>query len=174
MKTFGLSNIQVGLVSAIPYAVAIATMGLWASYSDRSGDRLTHVAMAAGLCCLGMAVAAFFTGHPVGTIVCLSVAIAGVMAAWLLFWTLPTEFLSGRKAAAGIAAINSIGNLGGFFGPTIDERHAAGQRPGVDADTGGEVGDDLPLGSHVAGVGDRGAQPLQAPVGSSSVPSFSA
>jgi len=41
------------------------------------------------------------------------------MAARPPFWTLPTEFLSGRKAAAGIAAINSIGNLGGFFGPTI-------------------------------------------------------
>src|SRR3954454_24970688 len=55
VKTFGLSNMQVGLVSASPYAVAIATMGLGASYSDRSGDRLTHVAMAAGLGCLGMA-----------------------------------------------------------------------------------------------------------------------
>jgi MFS transporter, ACS family, tartrate transporter len=119
VKSFGLSNIQVGLVSAIPYAVAIATMGFWASYSDRSGDRLTHVAMATGMGCLGMAVAAFFNGHPVMTIVCLSVAIAGVMAARPPFWTLPTEFLSGRKAAAGIAAINSIGNLGGFFGPTL-------------------------------------------------------
>jgi ACS family tartrate transporter-like MFS transporter len=51
--------------------------------------------------------------------VCLSVAIAGVMSARPPFWTLPTEFLSGRKAAAGIAAINSIGNLGGFVGPTL-------------------------------------------------------
>ena len=119
VKTFGLSNVQVGLVSAIPYAVAIATMGFWASYSDRSGDRLMHVAMATGLGCLGMGVAAAFTGHPVGTMICLSIAIAGVMAARPPFWTLPTEFLSGRKAAAGIAAINSIGNLGGFFGPTL-------------------------------------------------------
>jgi ACS family tartrate transporter-like MFS transporter len=94
-------------------------MGVWASYSDRSGNRLFHVARATGVGCFGMAVAALFTGHPSGTMVCLSIAIAGVMAARPPFWTLPTEFLSGRKAAAGIAAINSIGNLGGFFGPTM-------------------------------------------------------
>ena len=51
--------------------------------------------------------------------VSLSVAIAGVMAARPPFWTLPTEFLSGRKAASGIAAIHSVGNLGRFFGPTL-------------------------------------------------------
>ena len=56
-----------------------------------------------------MAVAAAVSGNPVWTIVTLSVAIAGVMAARPPFWTLPTE----------IAAINSIGNLGGFFGPTL-------------------------------------------------------
>jgi len=66
-----------------------------------------------------MAAAAAVGGHPVWTIVCLSIAIAGVMVSRPPFWTLPTEFLSGRKAAAGIAAINSIGNLGGFFGPTL-------------------------------------------------------
>ena len=125
VKSFGLSNIEVGIVSAIPYAAAIGTMMLWASYSDRSagsgrsGERLEHVALACGMGCVGMAAAAAVAGHPVGTMVFLSVAIAGVMAARPPFWTLPTEFLSGRKAAAGIAAINSIGNLGGFFGPTL-------------------------------------------------------
>ena len=119
VHAFGLSNVEVGLVAAIPYAAAIATMLLWAGYSDRSGDRLNHVALACGMGCVGMGVAAAVSGHPVWTVVFLSVAIAGVMAARPPFWTLPTEFLSGRKAAAGIAAINSIGNLGGFFGPTI-------------------------------------------------------
>ncbi len=55
----------------------------------------------------------------VPTVICLSVAIAGVMAARPPFWQLPTEFLSGSKAAAGIAAINAVGNLGGFVGPSI-------------------------------------------------------
>ena len=119
VKSFGLSNVEVGLVAAIPYAAAIATMMLWASYSDRSGQRLNHVALATGMGCVGMGLAAAVAGHPVWTMICLSVAIAGVMAARPPFWTLPTEFLSGRKAAAGIAAINSIGNLGGFFGPTL-------------------------------------------------------
>jgi len=119
VKSFGLSNIEVGLVAAIPYAVAIATMMLWASYSDRSGQRLNHVALACGIGCVGMGIAATMAGHLALTMVCLSIAIAGVMAARPPFWALPTEFLSGRKAAAGIAAINSIGNLGGFFGPTL-------------------------------------------------------
>jgi ACS family tartrate transporter-like MFS transporter len=119
IKAFGLSNLQVGLVATAPYAAAIATMMVWANYSDRSGDRLSHVALACGLGCAGMSVAAAVSGHPVWTMVCLSAAIAGVMAARPPFWTLPTEFLSGRKAAAGIAAINSIGNLGGFVGPTL-------------------------------------------------------
>ncbi len=119
VKAFGLSNVEVGLVAAIPYAAAIGTMMLWAGYSDRSGDRLNHVALAAAMGCAGMAAAAAVSGHPVWTMVSLSVAIAGVMAARPPFWTLPTEFLSGRKAAAGIAAINSIGNLGGFVGPTL-------------------------------------------------------
>jgi MFS transporter, ACS family, tartrate transporter len=119
VKAFGLSNVEVGLVAAIPYAAAIATMMLWATYSDRSGQRLNHVALACGMGCVGVGIAAAVAGHPVWTMVCLSIAIAGVMAARPPFWTLPTEFLSGRKAAAGIAAINSIGNLGGFFGPTL-------------------------------------------------------
>ena len=99
-------------------------MMLWASYSDRSGatqssSRLSHVALATSMGFVGMGIAAAVSGHPVWTMVSLSIAIAGVMAARPPFWTLPTEFLSGSKAAAGIAAINSIGNLGGFFGPTL-------------------------------------------------------
>src|SRR3954452_10491598 len=129
VKGFGLSNIEVGFVAAIPYAAAIVTMMLWATYSDRSGagrsgaggvgNRLTHVALATFIGCVGMGIAAAVSGHPVWTMVSLSLAIAGVMSARPPFWTLPTEFLSGSKAAAGIAAINSIGNLGGFFGPTL-------------------------------------------------------
>ena len=119
VKAFGISNVEVGFIVAVPYAVAIASMLLWANYSDRSGDRLKHVALACGIGCLGMGLAAAVSGHPVWTIVFLSVSISGVMASRPPFWTLPTEFLSGRKAAAGIAAINSIGNLGGFFGPTL-------------------------------------------------------
>ncbi len=119
IKSFGLSNLQVGFVATLPYIAAIGTMMLWATHSDRSGDRLSHVALACGLGCAGMMVAAAVGGHPVWTMVCLSAAIAEVMAARPPFWTLPSEFLSGRKAAAGIAAINSIGNLGGFVGPTL-------------------------------------------------------
>ena len=52
-------------------------------------------------------------------VVCLSVAAMGILSAAPLFWGLPTAFLGGAAAAAGIATINSIGNLGGFVGPTM-------------------------------------------------------
>ena len=67
VKGFGLSDVEVGLVAAIPYAVAIVTMMLWAGYSDRSGNRLNHVALAAALGCVGMGAASAVSGHPVWT-----------------------------------------------------------------------------------------------------------
>lgn len=70
IKSFGLSNLEVGFVATAPYAAAIATMMVWATHSDRSGDRLSHVALACGLGCLGMGVAAAVSGHSVWTMVC--------------------------------------------------------------------------------------------------------
>jgi ACS family tartrate transporter-like MFS transporter len=119
VKGFGLSNVQVGFVSAIPYLLAICTMGFWARHSDRTGERFGHVALpcAVGFVCL--AAAGYFHDNPIAVVTLLSIAIAGVMSARPPFWALPADFLSGRKAAAGIAAINSIGNLGGFAGPFL-------------------------------------------------------
>ncbi len=119
IKGFGHSNIEVGFISTIPYLLAIATMGFWARHSDRTGERYGHVAIACLVGCAGLAVAGLLHALVVPTVICLSVAIAGVMAARPPFWQLPTEFLSGSKAAAGIAAINAVGNLGGFVGPSI-------------------------------------------------------
>ena len=110
-----------GFVAAIPYAAAIATMMLWATYSDRSGATRLEPRRPGlrRLGCVGMGSPPPSAAIRCGPWSAFSVAIAGVMAARPPFWTLPTEFLSGSKAAAGIAAINSIGNLGGFFGPTL-------------------------------------------------------
>ena len=58
-------------------------------------------------------------GLPVLSILALGVATSGIMAALSIFWSLPTAFLHGRAAAGGIALINCIGNLGGYFGPVI-------------------------------------------------------
>jgi ACS family tartrate transporter-like MFS transporter len=115
----GLSNIEVGFISAIPYLAAICTMGFWARHSDRTGDRFGHVALPCALGCAGLFVAGIFHEHAVATMALLSLAIAAVMSARPPFWALPSDFLSGQKAAAGIAVINSIGNLGGFAGPFL-------------------------------------------------------
>lgn len=119
MKSFGLSTLHVGFVSAIPYLVAICTMGYWARHSDRTQERYFHVALACLTGSVGLLLAGLYHNHHMVVIALLSVSIAGVMAARPPFWALPTTFLSGRKAAAGIAAINSIGNLGGFVGPFL-------------------------------------------------------
>ncbi len=119
VKGFGLSNIGVGFVAAIPYLVAVATMGWWARDSDRTGERFGHVAVACLVGFAGLLVAGLVHGFAVPTMIFLSIAIAGVMAARPPFWQMPTEFLVGTQAAAGLAVINSIGNLGGFVGPAL-------------------------------------------------------
>ena len=63
-------------------------------------------------------IAAMFVEGTVATMVCLCIGAAGIFACTPLFWTIPAQFLTGTAAATGIAVINSIGNLGGFFGPT--------------------------------------------------------
>jgi ACS family tartrate transporter-like MFS transporter len=119
IKGFGLGTMAVGLVSAIPYLVALVAMALWARHVDKSGDRFDNVAWPCAVAFTGLVAAGILHDQSGLVVAFLSVAIAGVMAARPPFWTLPTEFLEGRKAAAGIAAINSIGNLGGFTGPYL-------------------------------------------------------
>jgi ACS family tartrate transporter-like MFS transporter len=119
IKGFGLGTLAVGLVSAVPYLVALAAMALWARHVDRSSDRFGNVAWPCAVAFCGLVAAGVFHDRAGLVVAFLSVGIAGVMSARPPFWGLPTEFLEGRKAAAGIAAINSIGNLGGFTGPYL-------------------------------------------------------
>ena len=119
VKAFGgLSAVQVGFVTAIPYAVGAAGMILWSRSSDRTGERKWHVvaAFAAMVVGLMLTVAA---PSPTLKMACLCVAGFGFFAILPVFWTMPTALLSGTGAAAGIAAVNSIGNLGGYFGPKV-------------------------------------------------------
>ena len=116
VKNFGLSNAITGVVTAIPYVVGTVGMVWFGRFSDRSLDRRKHMAIALGIAAGGIAVSTLFDG-PVLKMLALSVSAFGVFAALPVFWTLPTAFLSGTSAAAGIAAINSIGNLAGFGGP---------------------------------------------------------
>jgi len=114
----GLTDLRVGMISAIPYVVASVGMALIGGHSDRTGERRWHVAGPMFLGATGLALCPFVTGT-VPVLALLSVAALGIWGALGPFWTLPTAFLSGAGAAGGIALINSVGNLGGFAGPYL-------------------------------------------------------
>lgn len=114
----GLSNFGIGMVSAIPYVAAAMAMVAVGLHSDRTGERSWHTAGPAFIGAAAMGAAAFV--HSVGPAIALiSLAVLGVFSMMGPFWAMPTSMLSVTTAAAGIAFINSVGNLGGFFGPYI-------------------------------------------------------
>lgn len=114
----GMSNFTIGVLSAIPYVAAAITMVFVGLSSDRSGERRWHAAVPAFAGALAIGLAGGTTS--LATAVALvSVAVVGVFSMMGPFWAMPTALLSATSAAAGIAFINSVGNLGGFFGPYI-------------------------------------------------------
>ena len=116
---FGLATkLQIGLVAAIPALVGVAGSVLWGRSSDRTGERKGHLLFALALASIGTAVATILP-NPVHKMIALSVAAFGIYGALPVFWTLPTAFLSGAAAAGGIAVINALGNLSGYYGPSI-------------------------------------------------------
>ncbi|HTZ81387.1 MAG TPA: MFS transporter [Stellaceae bacterium] len=119
VKAFGgLSNFETGVVTALPYAVGAIGMLLWSRHSDRTAERKFHAVIPLAVIVLGLG-AASVIADPLLKMAFLCLAGFGFFAVLPVFWTLPTAFLSGTAAAAGIAAVNSIGNLGGYFGPQI-------------------------------------------------------
>ena len=114
----GVSNFVIGVLSAIPYVAAAIAMVLVGLHSDRTGERRWHTAMPAFAGTAALVVAAY-THSVAPMVVLLSVTVLGVFSMMGPFWAMPTALLQGAAAAAGIAFINSVGNLGGFFGPYI-------------------------------------------------------
>jgi ACS family tartrate transporter-like MFS transporter len=119
-EQFGVefSLVQIGLITAVPYAVASVVMVLNARHSDATGERRLHVAVPAFVGAAGVAVA-LFLDSPYLVIAAMCVCAAGVFAAIPVIWQIPPTFLTGVGAAAGIAVINSFGNLSGFVGPYL-------------------------------------------------------
>jgi MFS family permease len=112
------SDFTVGLLSAIPYAVAAVGMVVIGRNSDRTGERRWHIAFSA----IGGGAAFALTGFVHGivpSIAALSLAMLGLASMLGPFWAFATSFLGGIGAAAGIALVNSVGNVGGFVGPNI-------------------------------------------------------
>jgi MFS family permease len=105
-----------GLINAIPYVFAACAMILWGRHSDHTGERPKHVAIAYAVGGLGL-IATSLMMDPIMTMAMLVVAAMGQSSTGPTFWSLPTAMLSGTAAAGGIALINALGNLGGFFGP---------------------------------------------------------
>jgi ACS family tartrate transporter-like MFS transporter len=112
------SDLAVGLLTAIPFALAAIGMVTIAAHSDRTGERKRHVAACAVVAALGLGLASRTT-EPVVSLAALSIAAVGLYGFTPPFWSLPTAFLRGDGAAAGIALINATGNLGGFIGPYV-------------------------------------------------------
>jgi sugar phosphate permease len=113
----GLSTVAKGFVTAIPYTVAIVGLVLISRRSDRTGERKRHVAAPLVIAAVAFAVSTFVS--PVAAVAALAVGLFFLLGAHPVFWTMPAALLSGTAAAAGIALINSIGNLGGFVGPYL-------------------------------------------------------
>ena len=116
VKGFGLNTFLTTLVSATPYVVGLVGMVWWGRRSDRVAERRFHAAFPLLVAAAGIAVSTALD-DPLLKMISLCVAGFGIFACLPVFWTLPTAFLSGAAAAAGIAVINSMGNLAGFAGP---------------------------------------------------------
>ncbi|WP_373379470.1 MFS transporter [Cupriavidus nantongensis] len=109
--------LDIGLLTAIPYGCAVVGMVLVAYSADRSGERRWHIAVPALAGALGLLLSVQWHGDTTLAMVALTLATIGILTTLPLFWSLPTAFLAGTGAAAGIALINSLGNLAGFLSP---------------------------------------------------------
>ncbi|HWA84948.1 MAG TPA: MFS transporter [Opitutus sp.] len=112
-------NFLIGCLSAIPNVVAIVAMMLLGRSADARRERRWHFVVPALAGAVGLVGAALMAHNAVIAIAFLSLAAAGVISCLPLFWSLPTAFLRGVGAAAGIAGINSVGNLAGFVAPSM-------------------------------------------------------
>jgi ACS family tartrate transporter-like MFS transporter len=118
VKSLGFTNMQVGWVTMIPYLCGAAAMVIAGWISDRTGERRWNLFITCALGTVGLVVCGLFV-ESYWAIVGMSIAAIGFYGTKGPFWAMPTMFLTGPAAAASIAWINSVGNLGGFFGPTI-------------------------------------------------------
>ena len=109
--------LQIGLLTAVPYSAAAITMVLFGRSGDRHGERRWHTAIPLLMGAAGLTLTVIAGRNTAAAIAALALAAAGVLTSAPLFWSLPTAFLGGAAAAAGIAAINSVGNLAGFVSP---------------------------------------------------------
>ncbi|WP_297351247.1 MFS transporter [Paraburkholderia sp.] len=120
IRNTGVSNpLSVGLLTALPYAVAVVAMLLVSRHSDAHQERRWHITIPALAGTLGWIASAVFMHEAMLATIALAVATAAVLVTMTQFWVLPTAMLTGAAAASGIAVINSVGNLAGFVSPYL-------------------------------------------------------
>lgn len=120
VKSAGISGVfNIGMFTAIPYSVAVVAMIFFGRSADKYRERRWHLVVPMLLGAVGLVGSALAGGSTGIAVAFLALAAAGVLTSSPLFWSLPTAFLSGTSAAAGIAAINSVGNLAGFASPYL-------------------------------------------------------
>ncbi len=120
IKSTGIDDpFTVGLLTVIPYTCALVSMILVGRHADATRERRWHVSAPALVAAAGFCLCALSEGRIVPSMIGLSLVAAGIISALPMFWALPTSFLGGTGAAAGIALINSTGNLAGFVSPSL-------------------------------------------------------
>jgi nitrate/nitrite transporter NarK len=120
VKSAGISGVfNIGMFTAIPYSAAVIAMLLFGRSADKYRERRWHLVTPMLLGAVGLVGSALAGGSTGIAVAFLALAATGVLTSAPLFWSLPTAFLSGASAAAGIAAINSVGNLAGFASPYL-------------------------------------------------------
>ncbi|HEY2000451.1 MFS transporter [Paraburkholderia sp.] len=116
----GVSDpLTIGLLTTIPYTAALISMIATGRSADRSRERRWHIAAPALIAAAGFGICAMNGESAVLSMIGLTLAAIGVVTALPMFWALPTAFLGGTGAAAGIALINCTGNLAGFISPAL-------------------------------------------------------
>ena len=110
---------QIGLRTIVPYCLALICMILVGRHSDKTRERRWHLVVPCIIAAIGFALCTQGSSSAALAMIGMNMAVAGVVTAVPMFWALPTSFLGGIGAAAGIALVNCTGNLGGFFSPAI-------------------------------------------------------
>ena len=113
-----MSNLEVGIITGICYAIASAGMMIWAVHVDRTGRKIKNLSLGCLLSAAGLLFAMLSQNFWI-SLAWVTVALVGMNAARAVFWTIPSRFLTGIASAGGLAFINSVGTIGGFVGPWL-------------------------------------------------------
>ncbi|SAK56534.1 major facilitator transporter [Caballeronia fortuita] len=118
IKQFGVTHSVVGWLTAVPYLIGAFAMLWWARVANKAHKRVPYVAGALLIAAAALACSAL-TDVPMLKLIALCFTVSGILAFQATYWAIPSSFLTGRAAAGGLALIVSVGNLGGFAGPSM-------------------------------------------------------